>query len=149
MRMIWSRDRGRYEHLAPWAPGSVTFSRACSRSRRLVGGGARNWAIPWPCVHEFLAVATNPRAFKTTSPTSTALAQVQRWLRSPTISLLSERADHWSRLQSIIEESGIRGPRIHDARIYALCLTSGVHTLWTADRDFRSFQGLRLENPPA
>ena len=34
--------------------------------------GARAWAIPWPCAHEFFAVVTHPRIYKTATPASTA-----------------------------------------------------------------------------
>jgi predicted nucleic acid-binding protein len=30
-----------------------------------LANGAAPWAIPWPCVHEFLAVVTHPRIFAT------------------------------------------------------------------------------------
>ena len=30
--------------------------------------GARAWAIPWPCAHEFFAVVTHPRIYKTATP---------------------------------------------------------------------------------
>lgn len=25
---------------------------------------AKSWAIPWPCLHKFLAIVTHPRIFK-------------------------------------------------------------------------------------
>lgn len=31
--------------------------------------GAAGWAIPWPCVHEFLAITTHPRIFLFRTPT--------------------------------------------------------------------------------
>ena len=34
------------------------------------------WAIPWPCVHEFLAIATHPRIYDPPTPTAIALDQV-------------------------------------------------------------------------
>ncbi|HNH64386.1 MAG TPA: type II toxin-antitoxin system VapC family toxin, partial [Thauera aminoaromatica] len=30
-----------------------------------LASGVREWAIPWPCAHEFFAVETHPRIFKT------------------------------------------------------------------------------------
>lgn len=39
------------------------------------------------------------------------------------------------------------GPRVHDARIAAICLSHGVDELWTADRDFSRFPGLTVKNP--
>jgi uncharacterized protein len=41
----------------------------------------------------------------------------------------------------------IKGPRIHVARIAALCLHHGVRELWTADRDFSLFPQLTTRNP--
>jgi predicted nucleic acid-binding protein len=41
----------------------------------------------------------------------------------------------------------IAGPRVHDARIAALCLVHGVRELWTADRDFSRFPSLATSNP--
>ena len=36
---------------------------------------------------------------------------------------------------------------MHDARIAALCLHHGVTLLWSFDRDFSRFPGLKLSNP--
>jgi hypothetical protein len=41
----------------------------------------------------------------------------------------------------------VTGPRVHDARIAAICLAHGVDELWTADRDFRRFPQPRTRNP--
>src|SRR5205807_2939375 len=34
------------------------------------------WAIPWPCVHEFLGVVTNRRIYRTPTPLPVALNQI-------------------------------------------------------------------------
>ena len=38
---------------------------------------------------------------------------------------------------------------VYDARVAALCLHHGVRELWSADRDFSRFPGLRVSNPLA
>src|SRR5690606_7249455 len=45
--------------------------------------GRERWAIPWPCLHEFLAIVTHPRIYLPPSPQSTALASLAVWLDSP------------------------------------------------------------------
>jgi len=40
-----------------------------------------------------------------------------------------------------------RPPRVHDARVAALCIEHGVRELWTADRDFSRFASIRVRNP--
>ena len=32
--------------------------------------GEAFWGIPWPCIHEFLAVVTHPRIYAPPTPTS-------------------------------------------------------------------------------
>lgn len=105
------------------------------------------WAIPWPCLHEFLAVVTHPKIFAPPTPLSRAIAQVEIWLESPSLVLLSEPAGHFKALSKLLHAGRITGPRVHDARIAALCSEHGVRELWTADRDFTRFPGLYARNP--
>jgi hypothetical protein len=112
----------------------------------LVESGAA-WAIPWPCVHEFLAIVTHPAIFKPPTPIEAALAQVDAWLEAPTLELLGEVEGYWPLARATFEDSKVAGPRVHDARIAAICIQHGVESLWSADRDFGRFAGLRVRNP--
>jgi hypothetical protein len=109
--------------------------------------GAGTWAIPWPCLHEFLAVVTHPRIYLPPSTLAQACDQVEAWLESPTLVLLGEEASSWPALQEVLSRSRVAGPLVHDARIAALCAVHGVRELWSADRDFSRFPGLRTRNP--
>ncbi len=122
--------------------------RAAACLRELAEGRSP-WAIPWPCLHEFLAIATHPRIWDPPSSLAVALAQIDHWLESPSVALLSEGEEHWSALRPLLEAGRISGPRVHDARIVALCLAHGVRELWTADRDFGRFPALATANPLA
>ncbi|NNK63615.1 MAG: VapC toxin family PIN domain ribonuclease, partial [Gemmatimonadetes bacterium] len=53
------------------------------------------------------------------------------------------------RLERAVSGSRVAGPRIHDARVAALCDYHGVRELWSADRDFTRFPDLRTRNPLA
>ena len=109
--------------------------------------GLASWAIPWPCLHEFLAVATHPRIYTPPTPLARALDQVEAWLASPTLVLLAETTEHWPRLRALLEAGRVAGPQVHDARVAALCQQHGVRELWSADRDFSRFAGLAVKNP--
>jgi toxin-antitoxin system PIN domain toxin len=105
------------------------------------------WAIPWPCLHEFYGVATNPRAYSPPSTPEEAINQIDAWLKSPTLHLLSETSAHWPTLRELIVKARLQGAMVHDARIAALCMAHGVRELLSADRDFNRFPGLRVRNP--
>jgi hypothetical protein len=104
------------------------------------------WAIPWPCIHEFVAIVTHPKIFDPPSPMNDALLAVESW-RTPTLTLLAEDDIYWEALAPLLRASGVSGPRVHDARVAALCLAHGIAELWTADRDFSRFPGLLTRNP--
>jgi len=109
--------------------------------------GRGSWAIPWPCVHEFLAIATHPRIYDPPSSPMQAIEQLETWFASPSLTVIGESADHWSGLRSLIVDGRARGPLTHDARIAAICLSHGVRELLTADRDFNRFPVLANRNP--
>lgn len=109
--------------------------------------GRSAWAIPWPCIHEFLAITTHPRIFAPPTSMRAACDQVEAWLESPSLILIGEEEAHWSTLRPLLEGARIAGPRVHDARIAALCLRHGVTELLSADRDFSRFPALRVRNP--
>lgn len=123
------------------------FHGPASRRVAELAEGAASWAIPWPCVHEFLAIVTHPRIYLPQTPLARALDQVEAWLESPTLALLAESATHWTALRDLITRGRIAGPQVHDARIIALCRQHRVRELWSADRDFGRFTDLTIVNP--
>jgi toxin-antitoxin system PIN domain toxin len=116
---------------------------------RELATGRVPWAIPWPCVHEFLAIVTHPRIFSPPSSLEAALDQVAAWVESPSLVLLAEGDGYFAQLTEVLGKARVAGPRVHDARIAALCANHGVTELLTADRDFSRFRGLRVRNPLA
>ena len=105
------------------------------------------WAIPWPCIHEFVSIATKAGLWKRPSTTAEAIAQVEVWLSSPSLSLLGEPENYWTEFRRAAERARATGDLVHDAHVAAICLSHGVNELWTADRDFGRFPGLTTRNP--
>jgi len=119
------------------------------RCLREVAAGSEAWAIPWPCIHEFLGVVTNPRVIRPPMPMAMALGIVEDMCRSSDLALLSEGDDHRERLGGLLLSRRVVGPMVHDAKVAAICLSHGVTELWSADRDFSRFPALRVRNPLA
>jgi len=119
-----------------------------SQKLRLLASGHEPWAIPWPCVYEFFSVVTNRRIWKDAASTpAQAWQQIEAWLASPSVQLLSESDDFASVLAPLLGRPRVTGAVVHDARVAGLCLAHGVDTLLTRDRDFSLFPELRTGNP--
>jgi len=131
-----------YAHRAdsPW-------HEAASRSIANLAQGDAFWGVPWPCIHEFLAITTHPRIYNPPTPLPKAIEQIEIWMESPSIRILAEMAGHWKELKEIISAGRIIGGATHDARVAAICVEHGVREIWSADRDFTRVPGLVVRNP--
>lgn len=123
------------------------FHTAAYACLQQLAEGSQPWGIPVNCVHEFLAVVTHPKIFNPASSYDQGLEQVDAWLASPTAQVLHSGAQHWRILSNITRQAKLQGSQFHDARIAAVCLENAVSRLWSADRDFGRFKGLKTFNP--
>lgn len=126
---------------------SMPLHEEARRCLRRVAEGPDPWAIPWPCIHEFLGVVTNPKVIRPPTSMAEAMGIVDGLSRSANLVLLSEAADHRERLRGLLLAGRVTGPTVHDAKVAAICLSHGVTELWTADRDFSRFPALCVRNP--
>ena len=125
-----------------------SFHEAALEAIRGLAESTSLWAIPWPVIHEFLAVVTHPRIYSPPTPLDDALLQVRRWMESPSFSAIAEAGPiYFDYLEHVLGAARAVGPRVHDARIICICLAHGVEELWSADRDFSRFPGLKVRNP--
>ncbi|WP_067682826.1 TA system VapC family ribonuclease toxin [Nocardia miyunensis] len=123
------------------------FHERAAEQIRALAESPSHWAIPWPCVHEFYSIVTHRRVYSPPSTIQQAIDQIEAWLASPSLVLLSESDMHWTVLRALLVDGQAIGPMVHDARIAALCVGHGVRELWSADRDFGRFPRLRTSNP--
>jgi toxin-antitoxin system PIN domain toxin len=117
-------------------------ARACVES---LFSGTELVGLPWQTITAFLRISTNPRLPGTRSGIEAA-REVQDWLEQPNVRLLSPGDDHWRVLCRMIFEGQAFGPMISDAQIAALTIENGA-VLYSSDRDFARFPGLRWINP--
>lgn len=119
-------------------------------ARELLAGlstGAEPWALPWPCIYEFLRVVTHPRVFHPPTPVHAALEAIKLLLDSPSVVVLSEGGRHHAILSDLLSRSPVAGNLLHDAHIAALLIEHGIEEILTNDEDFRRFPKLRVTNP--
>jgi len=114
--------------------------------RRLAEGDTP-WAIPWPCIYEFLRVITHPRVFDPPTPLDRALEDLESLFESPSLVLLGEGPSHRGPMRQSLICGRARGNAVHDAHIAALCMEHDVREILTADRGLARFPGIVTRNP--
>ncbi|MFZ5472283.1 MAG: type II toxin-antitoxin system VapC family toxin [Myxococcota bacterium] len=96
----------------------------------------------------FLRIVTNPRVFKTPSPTGDALAFISAVRSSKNCVLVAPGPRHWDIFVDLCTRAGVRANLVPDAFLAALAIESGSEWI-TTDRDFARFPGLRWRHPLA
>lgn len=125
-------------------PSSNRHTAACGRLEALAGTAFR-WAVPVPCLAEFLRVATHPRILNPPYTAKEATSNLERLFQSRSLSLLKPGQHYEQLLLEAVREVNATGNLVFDAQIVALCREHGVSRLLTEDRDFDRFKGLRTE----
>lgn len=104
--------------------------------------------LPWQTITAFLRIITNRRLPGSHLTVEQAAEIVEEWLKQPNVRILVASDEHWSVLKRTIIEGQASGPLISDAELVTLTVEYGG-VLYTADRDFARFPGLRWVNPLA
>ena len=102
--------------------------------------------LPWQVVSAFLRVMTNPKLPAERFDLEQAARIVDLWLAHPNVQVLTPGVAYWPLFRRMVIEGRAAGPRVSDAEIAALTMEYGG-VLYTADRDFARFPGLRWRNP--
>jgi toxin-antitoxin system PIN domain toxin len=100
----------------------------------------------WVTLWAFLRISTNPRVFERPLSTKEAGAAVSSWLAQPLAGVLEPDERHWEILGGLMRSGQTTGPLVMDAALAAIAIEHGA-TLYTTDRDFARFPGLRWINP--
>jgi toxin-antitoxin system PIN domain toxin len=128
-----------YDSLAPQHPTArVWLSRVLS--------GSEVFGLPWQTISAFIRISTNSRLTGDRFPMEKAIDIVQHWIALKQVRLLSPSERHWPIFQRMLIEGQVRGPLTTDAQLAALTIEHGG-VLYTTDRDFARFPGLRWVNP--
>lgn len=127
--------------------GSPKHDAARSWLERMFSNGAPI-GLPWIVILAFLRITTNPRAFERPLSMTEATAHVSAWLDQPGVRVLEPSPRHWKILVELLKVGQVKAALVMDAHLAALAIEHGA-TLATNDRDFRRFEGLRLEFPLA
>jgi toxin-antitoxin system PIN domain toxin len=107
----------------------------------------RGWGIALPSVAEFWGIVTHPAS----SGGASTPRQAQGFLRELIVEagarLWMPREGFWERLLELARELRVAGPRVFDLQIALTAVENGAVEIWTHDRRFVAFPGVRVRDP--
>ena len=110
--------------------------------------GCERVNLCWPVINAYIRIATNPRIHESPILPQEAVERVQSWMDQPCVRLIGPTEFHWEIFQKQIHESAAMGNLVSDAHLAALAIEH-ASTLYSTDRDFARFPGLKWKNPVA
>ena len=133
--LLYASDAGCPEH-----PKAMAFVAECAAKAEL-------WCVAWLTLMSYVRMATHPAIFSTPLSHEEAARNVDNLLALPQVRLIEEGEGFWARYRSVAAEVPLRGNLVPDAHLVAVLRQHGVKTIYTRDRDFRKFSGLKVIDP--
>jgi len=90
---------------------------------------------------------THPTILGTPLTTDEATSNVDAVLGPSHMRVVGEGDDFWGSFKSVASDVKPRGNLVPDACLVALMSEHGISTIWSHDRDFRKFRGIRVKDP--
>jgi toxin-antitoxin system PIN domain toxin len=121
------------------------YARARELLERLAAGPDLLYLF-WPALLGYLRIVTHPGILPRPLSARAAEANVDALLALPHVRAPGESDGFWPLFQATAAGRA-RGNVVPDAHLATLMRQHGVGAIYTRDRDFRRFDGIRVEDP--
>jgi hypothetical protein len=108
--------------------------------------GEETIGLPWQTISAFLRILTYPGTYGERFTMDQAIAIVEEWRALPQVRTLPQGSGYWRIFREMLTQGDVRGKLTSDAALAALTIEYGG-VLYSNDRDFARFPGLRWVNP--
>ncbi len=133
--LLYASDEG-----SPFQAQARAFLQACASRSEVI-------CLSWTTIMGYLRIATHPSIFRRPLTPDEAHGNVDRLLSLAHVRLITEQEGFWRVYREATRDLAVRANMVPDCHVAALLKQHDVHTLYTADRDFRRFTFLDVRNP--
>jgi uncharacterized protein len=123
-------------------------AKARAFCEQILSAPTDDWCIGWQVVYEYVRLTTHPSVHRVPLTVEQALADLQPYLACEWGHLLVHTPQHMPVLAAMASAMPTaRGNFIHDLHYATLLREHGVEQIYTADSDFKKFDGLEVIDP--
>jgi hypothetical protein len=128
------------------------YDKTCNEHERArawvedVFSGDETVGLRWQTISAFLRILTYPGTYGERFTMDQAIAIVEEWRALPHVRTLPQGNGYWRLFREMLVTGDVRGKLTTDAALAATTIEYGG-ILYTNDRDFARFPGLRWVNP--
>ncbi len=108
--------------------------------------GTEPVGLCWPVLTAFLRIATNPRLHQRPLSLDEACEKVESWIAQPCVHVIQPTTQHWAVLRELMKKAHATSNLVSDAHVAAIAVEHDA-TLYSSDRDFARFKGVKWINP--
>ena len=101
----------------------------------------------WPVALGYLRISTHPAIFQKPISAAEAMANVDDLVSRPHVRTGGEVEGFWDTYREVTSGPPVRGNLVPDAHLVVLMRQHGVSTIWSHDRDFLKFRGIKVRDP--
>lgn len=126
---------------SPFHVPAKDFIESCADSKE-------TWYLCWPVIHAFLRIATHPKIMDLPLHPAEAVAVIDQILGLKNTQVIGDDdIRFWEIFKKEILAAHLRGSAMSDAIICSIMKAHGVRTIYTKDRDFLRFKGIKVIDP--
>jgi hypothetical protein len=125
---------------SPFHEAALAFVERLAAGRELV-------YLFWPTAMAYLRIATHPSIFASPLSSRQAVGNLTALLGLSHVRSPGEDMGFWASFETVAGEVSPRGNLVPDAHIVALMRANGVGGIWTRDRDYLKFDGIKVLDP--
>jgi toxin-antitoxin system PIN domain toxin len=108
----------------------------------------KTWHLSWAVIHTFIRISTHPKIMSTPLAPEEAVSVIEQILNLPNVQTMGDNEQgFWEIYKEEIKTAHLRGNQISDAIIVATMKAYGIRTIYTKDRDFLRFRGIKAIDP--
>jgi toxin-antitoxin system PIN domain toxin len=108
--------------------------------------GSEAVCLCWPVLMGFIRISTNLRAIRHPLTLNETVERIQSWLNQPCVKMIQPTEQHWKIFQQMLRAGNATANLVSDAHLAALAIEHNC-VLYSTDRDFSRFRGLKWKNP--